>query len=106
MAALDTFRDAAGRVLRRQIDAVTMAGTHLSQAHHYAEEQFPLMVEVHRGLADEYGRAAAMWRRSYHAYDAAEEAVRARMEAAEHEARELALAARFHDVLDRVPVAA
>lgn len=103
MAALDTFRGAAGRALSENIQATTMAGTHLSIAHRYRDSFF---AELHRGLADDHARAANMWLRTYQAYDAAEEAVRARMEAAEHEARELALAARFHDVLDRVPVAA
>lgn len=97
MAALDTFKDAQRRAMFRRVDSITMAGTHLMSAHGYGDSY---LGRIHRELADDHARAALLWREAQTDYGVAERAVQRRLDDAEHEARELALAARFHHVLD------
>jgi hypothetical protein len=103
MAALDTFRDAQRRAMFRHIDSITMAGTHLTSAHGYGDSHLGRM---HRELADVHASAALLWREAQADYGVAERAIQQRLDDAALEARELELAARFHHVLDLVPVAA
>lgn len=103
MAAIDTFRDAQRNTRRQRRDAIVMAGTHLAYANAYGRSP---LADLHRGLADDHAASATMWAGVTLTYEAAEEAVQARLDDAAMEARELALAARFHHVMDLAPVAA